>query len=277
VDVGAFNGEDAIEQNNAGHDVHSFEPSPSKADAIRGLIAPYNENECGGKIHFHSAATSNVTTTMPFYIRNGGSEQDSFTKISFDGFETTVVDVPVDKLDEVINDREILYMKIDTEGHDILSLQGASKAFKEGRVRYSMSEFIPRTMPGGKAQALKHLELMQQYNMYCFDCNRNELHKVSEHLGNSKEELARFKKIFKDKKVPSLSFKDYIDVLWTPTLPLPRIWAGNQMGSGGDISCMTRKAYVDLIHRLKKKGTDFMSYEHDQKDVNSYEDGRELD
>lgn len=69
-----------------------------------------------------------------------------------------------------------------------------------------------------------------------------------------------------------MPFKDYIDVLWTPTLPLPAAWGGNQMASGGDISCFTRKAYVDLVHRLKKNGTDFMSHEHDQDDVNSYDE-----
>jgi len=262
IDVGAYDGRDAVEFASAGgHEVHSFEPTPSKGDAIQGMHDEYNaNNKCKGQIHFHRGATGNETKEMTFYVRGGGSEQDSFEN-NFPG-ESTEVKVPVMTLDDVVGDREVLYLKTDTEGHDIDSLKGATKLFAKQRVRMVQSEFIPRIMPGGIEQAMAHLELMTKNGYFCFDCNRNQLHDVRIHPGNPQSDLDKFEEIFVKKKVPYMSFRAYAELLWTPTLPMPDLWAGNQMGSGGDVTCMTRHSYVDLVHKLQKAKIDFMSYEH---------------
>ena len=68
IDVGAYDGSNAISMARAGHRVLSFEPTPSKVEKIKRNIAAAEKKGLKGKIRFFPYAASNFSGEAPFII-----------------------------------------------------------------------------------------------------------------------------------------------------------------------------------------------------------------
>ena len=178
IDVGAFDGEDAVRfSRNGGHRVYSFEPVPSKIKRIRETI---EKSGFGDLITFFPVALSNYTGTTNFYVakhklgkrnRNvivDGTEQDSFY-IPWNSTHSNTIQVKVEQLDDYIKSEEVLYLKIDAQGHDSEVLLGGKKAIDEKRIKFIQFEISP----GLTVNAQVYVDVIKwlgKVGYSCFDC-----------------------------------------------------------------------------------------------------------
>uniref|UniRef100_A0A7S0YPS8 Methyltransferase FkbM domain-containing protein n=1 Tax=Hemiselmis tepida TaxID=464990 RepID=A0A7S0YPS8_9CRYP len=192
IDVGAYDGSNAIMMARAGHRVLSFEPTPSKAKKIKRSLANAFRQGMSGSVKFYPWAASNFSGTAPFVVnvpvvmgkngweedesfnasdtQNMGSEQDGFT-VPWQTDGRNKVDVKVEALDNVVGaDETVLFMKVDAQGHDFRVLQGARRLLGEQRVLVLLVEFAPTLMPGGAEEAQAMLEFLGDRGYRCFGC-----------------------------------------------------------------------------------------------------------
>lgn len=178
IDVGAFNGEDAVRfSRNGGHRVYSFEPVPSKIKRIRETI---EKSGFGDLITFFPVALSNYTGTTDFNVakhklgkrnRNiivDGTEQDSFY-VPWNSTHSNVIQVKVEQLDDYIKSEEVLYLKIDAQGHDSEVLFGGKKAIDEKRIKFIQFEISPGLTRNAQVY-VDVIKWLGKVGYSCFDC-----------------------------------------------------------------------------------------------------------
>lgn len=181
VDVGAFDGADAIQYATAGHRVVSLEASPQKADVIKQRLRQHGVDKL---VTFYPYAAGNRSGTATFIVHkpvaedvgdanfmngNLGSQQDAFGVPWTQ--DTHRVEVPVRRLDELIAAHEYVhFMKVDAQGFDYYVLQGAERLLRERRVRILQIEFAVGLMPEKQRTALALLQLMHSHGYRCASC-----------------------------------------------------------------------------------------------------------
>ena len=172
IDVGAYDGQDAVRFAKAGHRVLSFEPVPSKAMVIERNIRKSGFTK---QISFHAVALSNFTGSASFQVNTNlkksaefqeGSEQDGFF-VPWKGSRS--VEVPVRMLDDYIAKQSVLYLKIDAQGHDVEVLAGARKALSENRIHFVNFELSPKLRPDPAAY-INVLGWLSSLGYTCHDC-----------------------------------------------------------------------------------------------------------
>lgn len=153
LDIGAFDGADAVAYAAAGdHEVYAFEPTPFKAEMIESAIAA---SKHGDRIHYVPRALGARVSNMTYWVAKNrdhgqyrghlGSQQDSFDKPSSEAIETVVA---VDTLDHWFASLkspplEILYAKIDAQGHDHSVLAGGHGLLASRIIRILAFEVTP--------------------------------------------------------------------------------------------------------------------------------------
>mmetsp|Transcript_29562 Transcript_29562/g.49702 ORF Transcript_29562/g.49702 Transcript_29562/m.49702 type:complete len:313 (-) Transcript_29562:840-1778(-) len=179
LDVGAYDGRDAIAYARAGHKVLSFEPVPSKHAKIE---RNFRESGVWDQIELHKIALGNFTGETRFYVNkplrakdgwvddNIGSEQDGIYVPWSGALATTVT---VDTLDNIVGNRTVLHAKIDAQGHDAVVLEGAKHLLESGRMKTFSFEIAPKltTDPASYVRILKWLNI---HGYTCFDCTSFE-------------------------------------------------------------------------------------------------------
>eukprot|EP00286_Rhodomonas_abbreviata_P000826 CAMPEP_0181288470 /NCGR_PEP_ID=MMETSP1101-20121128/348_1 /TAXON_ID=46948 /ORGANISM="Rhodomonas abbreviata, Strain Caron Lab Isolate" /LENGTH=323 /DNA_ID=CAMNT_0023392591 /DNA_START=138 /DNA_END=1109 /DNA_ORIENTATION=+ len=188
IDVGAFDGKEAIEYALAGHKVMSFEPTPSKGVRIRQAIRDAGVEE---SVNFYPWAVSDHSGEAPFivnvavHLEEGhwavdddkvkdptkmGSEQDGFN-VPWNKENSTTVNVKVEKLDNVVPPGQyVLFMKVDSQGHDFSVLRGADQLLTEQRILVFSAEISPGLMVGGQQEALDMLNYIASKGYNCHAC-----------------------------------------------------------------------------------------------------------
>ncbi|CAL6334428.1 unnamed protein product [Bathycoccus prasinos] len=178
IDVGSFDGKDAVRfARSGGHRVYTFEPVPSKAKRIQETI---EMNGLGNLITFFPVALSNYSGTTDFYVskhklgkRNAdviveGTEQDSLS-IPWDSIHSNVISVKIGQLDDYIKLEEVLYLKVDAQGHDGEVLLGGKNAIEEKRIKFIQFEMSP----GLSVNANVYVDVVKwlgKVGYSCFDC-----------------------------------------------------------------------------------------------------------
>lgn len=188
IDVGAYDGQEAIQYARAGHKVLSFEPTPSKAAKIRSALVEAGVDQ---SVDFYSYAISDQSGTAPFVVNVGvhmengqwvvnageskkadeiGSEQDGF-RVPWNTENSTTVDVRVETLDNMVPEGQyVLFAKIDSQGHDFKVLKGADRLLSENRILVFSAEVSPGLMEGGAEEATEMLNYIASKGYRCFGC-----------------------------------------------------------------------------------------------------------
>lgn len=177
IDVGAFDGGDAVAYAKAGHEVLSFEPVPSKHAKIE---AAFRASGVGSQITLHKVALSdhmgaaNFSVSKPIrksesnrVVGGYGSQQDGMYVPWSDG--VTLVEVPLVTLDSVVGDREVLHAKIDAQGHDAAVIAGARKLISEHRIESFSIEVAPKLTPDPEAYT-RIVRWVTAQGYACYDC-----------------------------------------------------------------------------------------------------------
>ena len=173
IDVGALDGADAVNYARAGHEVISFEASPSKSDRIRSFIA--KASDVSQRISFHNVALADKDGILPFYQSGDGSDQDSLTRPPWFNEDKSmhVVDVPTKTLDFIVGNRNVTYLKIDAQGNDPSVLRGGKALIGEKSVGIIQFEVAPN-LSGTKTKGEEYVKIVHYLsaNGYmCYDCN----------------------------------------------------------------------------------------------------------
>lgn len=112
--------------------VYSFEPHPDNAPMLRKLdrALPY--------VHFNQAAVSDEPGTAQLLVPARHNRQvtaQGSLAHGFDGQGVDVrkIDVPLVRLDDVLTDVAVDFVKIDVEGHEMSVLRGGSAMFRRCR------------------------------------------------------------------------------------------------------------------------------------------------
>jgi len=188
IDVGAFDGKEAIEYASAGHQVLSFEPTPSKGVKIRQAL---RDAGVDSKVTFFPWAVSDKAGELPFivnvavHLEQGkwavdddrekdphkmGSEQDGFN-VPWNRENSTTVMVKTETLDNVVPAGQyVLFLKVDSQGHDYNVLRGAERLLTEQRILVFSAEISPGLMPGGQQEALDMLNFIASKGYNCHAC-----------------------------------------------------------------------------------------------------------
>ena len=123
--------------------VHAFEPHPKSYSTLVGKAFPANRAKC------HNIAIGASKGFLPLYDHadNVGSSHASLyeaTITEFHEHSAVATTVPVETLDELAMREGVTYinfLKIDTEGHELAVLSGASRLLRENRIGYIQFEF----------------------------------------------------------------------------------------------------------------------------------------
>lgn len=175
IDVGADNGQDAIDFAMAGHRVWSFEPAPGKGEKIKNRL---RANGVAERVQVHSVALSNYSGIAHFAVHKSLPKHDGLTAQQHPGAQRAKnsgvqqVEVPVRRLDSfAAADTRISFLKIDAQGMDFRVLKGALGLLSGGSVERLVFEFTPELMPGGPEEAVEHLRWMRTVGYACAPCN----------------------------------------------------------------------------------------------------------
>lgn len=181
LDVGAFDGTNAIEFAKAGHEVFSFEPSPSKRPLIE--KAWRMSSVPPADLRLFSMALSNKSGTADFWVRRQyggrsavinsgelGSEQDMMGPKP--SWPAERVEVPIDTLDHIIGPtRRVLYAKIDAQGYDADVIMGAKDLILSKRIQTIAFELsIGLGGPGADEKYENAARFLANSGYDCFDC-----------------------------------------------------------------------------------------------------------
>ena len=145
-DIGAHIGEyiEAASTALAGRSlqIFSFEPLPSNFVEL--------DNRFGSLPHIHTrnAAVGAESGTMDLFLHEEGITTASLHAPSGDGVKSVAVEITtVDEVCEQAGLSHISFLKIDTEGHEIPVLNGASRIIATGGVRAIQFEFGDTFLP----------------------------------------------------------------------------------------------------------------------------------
>lgn len=144
LDVGAFWGLYSLwlERHRLANEIHAIEPSPVNRAHLRTHLAM---NKLNGRIQVHSFAASDREGTAQF-IESGGVSR----------IGAGAVEVPTRPLDDVFDFQDrLLVLKIDTEGHERVAIDGMARLLGRNRVLMQV-EVFPENQPDvlGRLQAL---------------------------------------------------------------------------------------------------------------------------
>ena len=185
LDVGSFDGSDAIVFARAGHRVWSFEPSPGKVEPIRRRIKSKLSARQAANVTLYPWALSNATGTAAFVVNKAGnkanrmfrgqlgSAQDSLGAPlwTLDNATTVVVEVPVRRIDDIVpSNHSVLLLKVDAQGYDHHVLLGARQLLTQKRVSVVVAELSPLLMPGGFAAAAEMVRYLHALGYQCTRC-----------------------------------------------------------------------------------------------------------
>ena len=147
VDLGCYDGKDAINFKNAIHDyaaeIYAFEPNPSNYTKCKQALSSYQNS------FVYNLGVGDKATSL--YMSGGGemahiSEQENSIKIV------------VDKLDNILKSKNVGFIKMDVEGFELAAIKGAKSIIAEQKpiiaasVYHKMSDIV--NIP----------ELLLQYN-----------------------------------------------------------------------------------------------------------------
>jgi FkbM family methyltransferase len=123
--------------------IHAFEPHPANYRSLVANAFPANRAKC------HNIALGEASGSLILYdyADHDGSQHASLheaTLTEFYGQTAVATTVSVETLDDIVEREGIDYLdflKIDTEGHELAVLRGASRMLREGRIGHIQFEF----------------------------------------------------------------------------------------------------------------------------------------
>ena len=115
-------------------EIYAFEPLPLMAESLRRV-----QEVSGNTFHIFSAACGPARGEATLCADDPG-DTDARLAVVGEGAKTQRIKVPVLPVDEMVQAREILLMKIDTQGYEIPVLQGARQTLN--RTRYLILEIV---------------------------------------------------------------------------------------------------------------------------------------
>jgi FkbM family methyltransferase len=131
VDVGANIGLDTV-LFSCFSKVIAFEP-------VHHDILKYNSENCIYPVTVHDCALSDHEGTADIYLYRGNNCGAPSLDVKHDGGDS--IQVNLKRLDDVINDERVSFIKIDVEGHEMKVLEGAKNIIKKWRPALCVETF----------------------------------------------------------------------------------------------------------------------------------------
>lgn len=171
IEVGAHDGNQALDAGKMGFQVITYEPSPESA---RGIRRNFDKHRNPRNVKLVEAAATNYTGTIMMNAVGStgdhiGVNTGEINKAYLTNKHTEVQAVMVD--DMVLSlDKGVYMVKIDVQGHEVLVLEGMRKALEQRRVLYVMLEFWPRAIKTTSHRTgYEALKLLASYGYEIYD------------------------------------------------------------------------------------------------------------
>lgn len=111
--------------------LHCFEPHPVTFDTLSRRVKAH---ALGGRVRLFQQALSDDDANAALFIVGDNAGTNSLHPIRAAMQSLTIQTVSLESHAERHDIQSILYMKVDTEGHDMRVLKGASRLLREGRI-----------------------------------------------------------------------------------------------------------------------------------------------
>jgi FkbM family methyltransferase len=125
--------------------VHSFEPHPATFTTLRRRV---EEHPLANRVKFFPLALSEQNQTTPLFVVGDNAGTNSLHQTETSQSSLTVQTVSLDSHAREHGFDRILYMKVDTEGHDMRVLNGASRLLRDTQVIALQFEYNYRWILG---------------------------------------------------------------------------------------------------------------------------------
>ena len=108
--------------------IHAFEPMPSNISVLRRIIARFHLN----KTKIHALALGDTCGTVKMILpEQGGTKMQGLSHVKHESIqdwnEGQEFEVPIERLDNVINGQPVQAIKIDVENFEYFALKGGSR------------------------------------------------------------------------------------------------------------------------------------------------------
>jgi FkbM family methyltransferase len=173
LEVGANIGSDTLLASDFFKDVYAFEPVAAHLDMLRKNI----ELNQVTNIQVFPFAVADASGTTRIYLGTQNNSGSSSLAPNHPGMEQQYQDVKVVSLDTALPEsvRDVTFMHIDTEGHDIKVLQGAKRFITRQQNRpWIRIEFQPRTLSLHGSNVAELVAFMDEFRYHAmFNANNN--------------------------------------------------------------------------------------------------------
>ena len=179
IDVGANIGRYTLPLSHRATHVHAFEPHPRMAAVLRAAFP------IGATIYEAAASDTNGTTQLHVPMIDGREDQGiASVETGALAGDYGSVEVQTVKLD-TLAERDIGFVKIDVEGHEMSVLQGAKVLMARWRPAV-LVEVEERHSPGSLARVTDYFDALHYRGFFLYDCM---LHPLSEFVPDMQNPL----------------------------------------------------------------------------------------
>ncbi|WP_375427137.1 FkbM family methyltransferase [uncultured Sphingomonas sp.] len=146
IDVGAHVGSviDGVRRHSRPGKIIAFEAVPAKAEALRSKFPD---------VEVHGCAVGDADGLLPFFVDVKNPGYSSLFQDGTRGGQFQEISVPVRRLDDLIDDKDVDLIKIDVEGAELGVLRGAGSLMKRSRPTISF-ESGPEELGGHSKSAM---------------------------------------------------------------------------------------------------------------------------
>lgn len=157
LDLGANVGWFAVQAILAGAEVHAFEPVPGIADlAQRNIERAMKVGKGKGTLHRFAAGAAKGSAKIAIGTNNFGDNRVVEGERPRDMGQGNEVEIQIAPVDDFVNGA-FQFIKIDTQGSELLALRGMQKVLAASRDFAMLLEFWPYALRGGKPEELLDL------------------------------------------------------------------------------------------------------------------------
>ena len=167
IDVGVYRGVYSYKLSKGFNQIHSFEPNPLLYPYLNRYLTKIIPNMT---LYNYALSNKNELTNLKIPYRGKSIFKNNIEK--FNNYE-----VECKKLDDVIKDKEISFIKIDVEGHELSVIEGANNIIN----KYKPTLLVEIEEKHTKKPVLNTINKIKKFGYKVYFFKNNQIKEIIEH------------------------------------------------------------------------------------------------